>query len=1491
MAPQTKKARKQAHEQLPVKEEWLKLYQDCMNLKPLDKPAPDQAHGKTSGQFDDELLASHLQSFLNPTSESDQANAIRKLASGVTESRSKEKKQAEKALCEDAFQIAHEITFSSGSLYVQECKFIAGILMAWMLELYGSPSDWAPSIAFATSNKGEVRKSAFVVTFSEDILNWKTTGKYDYSFLSVARGLLSTIKLDTLVTEISKEGKTTTLMAILYDWITHIADRASDSSIRVMSFQTLASWFAVLKEAVKSRSSETQICYLARPEVFEKAYTYVFTFWEDTVDSIQHKLRDVFQHIIEIINVEQNSYNQTLRRDMLNQLLAADWHKKVKYDLLSHMLNCITPKDIMILKPTFLHSCLGYLSNRSISSRISAFLFRFFSAFFNAPDYDNNQDNLWTLPLLDALTSESVTLRKALSDSLLRQILEIHPKAFDKLLKDLSHGTQPYRMHGLVSLLRAARSLGYIDEHFFSQIMDKDGPDSQTYFSLRDMHSAISHSDLNLRSDICGLICETKKGIADPSKAEMEILKLYIVTNSCVPSSDFRNRMFSYIHKFVVRLRRTMYANNRDIKSLEAFREKLEKLNDENRKAEVDEQLAFLNGRLNEKHTFLKWLVEFGSTSLFPGATYSRITSGLSLLQTIREAEQYNIDTTSNDDFLKELDTLCNRNTVDGLLSVLIYDTYEPNRHAAYQLLSALNGVLPGLENRVVVEQLLHRGLKMGNLPEFENSEGTAFNDESEEMIEPEERTSKSQLVLHECFRTVKEASAVLDAILSNQTLLRSMDANDMTLLNPSHVIKSGESLRHLLTAIRHKGAFSGVNTSFAQLCVALFSTKIAIFEQLPTMWLKDFLEQMSRRDISITRRSGGLPLGIVAILKAPSRFQTAAIQQTMESLFAICGKPYEGGEDLTDLPQVHAFNIISFPIRNCATMLFSTLIAKSLGVKKAKDEHDIVNTVTGREFFSRFPTLHQFLIDELQLSISTSSSVLEIVKVQLVETGAQADALRNVIQKLCNALYDSIWILTESRCPPNIELYLKICYDLLAPCRKDESLHSAHLPLVKEICKFSIAFLANLPLPSTAPSFQASCQMMSRFVLSCEPILRNLPGFSTAEWDSLLVKLLDSKLPEVQVEVVRHILQKGLQLQPAIYQKLISLISASLTSQNSIDCQTWEVVYMSIKAIVDLNSEETLPKEIAGLEFWKKLMGVRGCRNTYLVEAILPLISHVFKSLIKTKAFGLEEASREFLPLIDLFIHESQPDYIRQSAVESLQLVQELFKEGGEGYLEYLILLDKLLVDDDSEVRLGGSKLAAKVLGEGDECSSVRVRQVLFKRFEQVQLRDGEIKLLMDYVSWLFLGYDATTTTKATQSNGSAVTVLFVKESENTYKEDVMNCLLVSKLLSKLQTNSAHLAEVKLLVEKLTGCVLAQLNLVVASTLLQKENFEHSFKLEMQRILLKKLVGGYDGNVVAEVEGKVALGKDEVFGNVLRQLEECGEQSPLFSLIPSFFI
>ncbi|KAI9004599.1 putative death-receptor fusion protein-domain-containing protein [Gaertneriomyces semiglobifer] len=261
---------------------------------------------------------------------------------------------------------------------------------------------------------------------------------------------------------------------------------------------------------------------------------------------------------------------------------------------------------------------------------------------------------------------------------------------------------------------------------------------------------------------------------------------------------------------------------------------------------------------------------------------------------------------------------------------------------------------------------------------------------------------SEAQLILYNCFHTIKESTAVLQTIICRAPLPCAKDDGG-TIITYDQLVDVGDLLRRLLASIRHRGAFSAVHVCFESLCAVLLQSGRPFLVDLPQTWLGTFLHQIQHADVSITRRSAGLPLGVLAVLTPYVPSRKVMVAQTLGRLFEIGYEalPPSANERL-DLPQVHAFNIIrailqsaelattvrdslgdafalsisgfsspAFPIRNCAAMLFATLTTKTLGTKKAKDEGSAVNSVTGREFFGRFPKLHGILLSELSSAVT----------------------------------------------------------------------------------------------------------------------------------------------------------------------------------------------------------------------------------------------------------------------------------------------------------------------------------------------------------------------------------------------------------------------------------------------------------------------------------------------------------------------------------------
>jgi len=65
--------------------------------------------------------------------------------------------------------------------------------------------------------------------------------------------------------------------------------------------------------------------------------------------------------------------------------------------------------------------------------------------------------------------------------------------------------------------------------------------------------------------------------------------------------------------------------------------------------------------------------------------------------------------------------------------------------------------------------------------------------------------------------------------------------------------------------------------------------------------------------------------------------------------------------------------------VRNSSTLLFSALMTRVFGVKQLSNEHAQENKMASRQFFTKFPSLHSFLLTELD----TATSSLEAERYQ----------------------------------------------------------------------------------------------------------------------------------------------------------------------------------------------------------------------------------------------------------------------------------------------------------------------------------------------------------------------------------------------------------------------------------------------------------------------------------------------------------------------------
>lgn len=258
------------------------------------------------------------------------------------------------------------------------------------------------------------------------------------------------------------------------------------------------------------------------------------------------------------------------------------------------------------------------------------------------------------------------------------------------------------------------------------------------------------------------------------------------------------------------------------------------------------------------------------------------------------------------------------------------------------------------------------------------------------------------QVILSYCWRAIKESSSLMELVLSKATLGSSTGKVD-GILEPIALERAGGLFRRLLTTIRHPGAFSSVFPAYISLCTRLLNSEDAGLAALPRAWLEENLDSILSDTISVTRRSAGLPLCILAIVNAElSDSRRTLLPMVMRRVMAIAVKPVSAdANQQVDLPQIHAMNVLrklfmdaklstsvlpyvgqglelsirafsshSWAVRNCGMMLFSTLLHRVFGAKRVRDEHQAINGIASRELFARLEGLCGFLQVQLEVAV-----------------------------------------------------------------------------------------------------------------------------------------------------------------------------------------------------------------------------------------------------------------------------------------------------------------------------------------------------------------------------------------------------------------------------------------------------------------------------------------------------------------------------------------
>ncbi|XP_029449183.1 thyroid adenoma-associated protein isoform X2 [Rhinatrema bivittatum] len=341
----------------------------------------------------------------------------------------------------------------------------------------------------------------------------------------------------------------------------------------------------------------------------------------------------------------------------------------------------------------------------------------------------------------------------------------------------------------------------------------------------------------------------------------------------------------------------------------------------------------------------------------------------------------------------------------------------DTDTETAAQLQMILNEIQPRDTNDYFTQARLLR-----EHPELESQKHSEENGKLEDLCTEKKVTEwqgscvTAQMVLVCCWRSMKEISLLL-GMLCQLLPLQTTPAASQGLITVEQVEEIGEYFKHHLLQSRHRGAFELAYVGFVKFTEMLIRCSIESLHCLPQQWLCNVLQEIKSSDPSsklcATRRSAGIPFYIQALLASePKSNKAGLLNTTMKELISLAIPFNELHSDVSTIPQVHALNILRalfrdarlsesiipyvadgaqaailgftspvWAVRNSSTLLFSTLITRIFGVKRGKDERSKKNRMTGREFFSRFPSLYPFLLKQLENVANTMDSKMGELK------------------------------------------------------------------------------------------------------------------------------------------------------------------------------------------------------------------------------------------------------------------------------------------------------------------------------------------------------------------------------------------------------------------------------------------------------------------------------------------------------------------------------
>ncbi|KAJ2993425.1 hypothetical protein HDV02_002432 [Globomyces sp. JEL0801] len=1267
------------------------------------------------------------------------------------------------------------------------------------------------------------------------------------SCILIIGGLLQCNPITLVQSLNSNNGVTSHGMLLVFDSINNLMNNHAETQIQSFAIQALSRWFQIVKDG-----SIELLTILSDSDIIENTLTFIIDKWEDSILS-QKRLKEIFDHIVLLVLVNP-IFDQQLSR-ILKVLSKVNPLKKSKFDLLSYLLQKVKVQLVLDHYPNIIHISFGMIEKFSINLSVIGLLNQLMK---NMIKEKLPLDAMYPL-IIEGLVSESVIIRRSLSERLLPTMAKISPASFNILVSQIQVKSSVWKLEALLSIFRASNTVGFVLE------ISKDEAQFKSI-----LKSSITAPNLVLQLHTLHYVTESVKSVTQVSQQEIELVKLFWIANHNLLEADTRSQAMSLIGRFMERIKRSIYKDIRDINNLE---KKLQKLPEQKDSILID--IGTIETAKSIKFKFFEWVYQVSLIGLFPGGTFKRTVASISLLSVHAEVDQLPIDkalTKSfalldiNDskyfrivlaqimygnnrdnmlellehfkfgsipmfecktlEYAKSLVSLCAKlfpslraadldacaalcrfiyiHYVKGLSYLLSFesstDILDPTRCFVESLLNVLKshlnqakvsiivasksfplyGVIDSLVNVLVEVDLADNNLDIemwknllitiadlciescglcSKICADASPEGNLPMSGEETIVD---NNYVAQIVLRHCFRTIKESTACLIQVV-NMMIILETDSTKIHLFL-KHV---GETLAVLITSLRHRGAFAAVESNFVTLCRTLSNLNGKESQNLPFEWLKSFLNQISTSEVSVTRRSAGLPPAILAIITSPSdnALKSQRLRYTLDHIFDIITAEVVTREN-TDLAQVHAMNVLRILVTDSElSFIIRDHLEKSFEISKpiADDTLDSVHSLIPFEnLVIKCCKAVQWKVREISsrslASLIDSSRLFEVLGKLMVElkTVTSANHIHGIALQIFTLL-EFHWSEYSSK----LENFNRLA-ELLEPLHS--ILLTNHYSVARGVFQKSLHFVFfnnSTPVSDSIDKIESNANQVACAVLSRKLTLQYCPTYHIetycqiscskkfCESNSGLIESLFDQGSNTVIAILLETLHRIPSDELCTYSFFNSLVNILLIIFQDVKTDYYRLTTIAVKLLCQLPSLEKL-LQIEWLELITIWLDMRIPFD--LIESLLHLTTRLVIIQPDPKMLGF-------------LFSKALPHHIRLSISSCLDKLKSSITTSDVNFVNMALCLDQLMVDEEEEVRDSGIPIATFYLqSDSPKCSFLS--RLLFH-----QLAD---KFLYNNGQWI--DYNLNRFYQTTELFPTWVDKLFDAEALNDYKEDLID-------------------------------------------------------------------------------------------------------------------